>query len=520
MVKVNHLIDIFSEQYEKISAKCMENFHTLSLVYCVNSLRTLIPSDELIVDISSRDTLSIYIYDSEEEDDDIAISYYSSQNNWEEFCTDYANLNNNNKKRLIKIEVSKKVGLDCHSIYNYDLFCTFLKDSQPFALIGQLADFSKNGIYVFEWNDNSIPTFVTSKFHFRGKGKIVSSEVSIKSEDERGRCISKASYLCSSTGFRGSLLPEDLFPINSEDSFLKRIFNKLSMLYALCFILDYTQIEKNELKYKLNGFKSIVGTFDLSQSIEESTQKIIQKIYLWGYQGGDIDDKILIIRNILSLNIDANTLNVHSNTFDAIISNYKIYQKENVRQYLDLRNNIVRDIKRYQDSIISAIDNFEDTFKKMSISLLSFFFISVVLSILSFALSSNRHIPDAVILCCIALCLISLWYHKKERKWLNGRIAYLESRFKNSKKYYEDLLGKKELKNFFDEENNSDNKDEQFRTSKIDEFSNLWKCSTGIILVVLLLVLILNHIHPLIQIVQMLGQLIDVLRNLSSSIAK
>lgn len=99
------------------------------------------------------------------------------------------------------------------------------------------------------------------------------------------------------------------------------------------------------------------------------------------------------------------------------------------------------------------------------------------------------------------------------------RIAYLESRFKNSKKYYEDLLGKEELRNFFDEENNSDNKDEQFRTKKIDEFSNLWKWTSVIILVVLVLVLILNHIHPLIQIAKILEQLVDAIRNLSSFIA-
>lgn len=96
----------------------------------------------------------------------------------------------------------------------------------------------------------------------------------------------------------------------------------------------------------------------------------------------------------------------------------------------------------------------------------------------------------------------------------------MEGRFKSGKKYFEDLLGKEELKNFFEEGNDLDNKDEQFRNHKIDEFSNLWKWSTGIILAVLLLVLILNHIHPLIQITQMLGQLIDALRNLSSSIAK
>lgn len=519
MVKINHLIDIFSEQSKKLSDKCMENFHTLSLIYCVNSLRDLIPSDEPTVDIPDRDAVSIYIYESDDEDDDVVISYHSTQNNWAEFYSDYANLNKN-EKRLIKIGVSKKVGSDCHSIYNYELFCAFLEESQPFALIGQLSDFSKDGIYVFEWNDDSIPTFITSKFHFRSKGKIVSSETTIKTLDERSRSISKASYLCSSTGFKGTLLPEDLFPINTEDSLLKRLFGKLSMLYAFCFLLDYTFIEKNELKYKLNGFKSIAGTFDLSKPIEESTQKIIYNIYLWGYQGGDIDDKILIIRNILSLNIDITTFNVHPNTFDAIISNYKIYQKENVRQYLDLRNNIVRDIRKYQGSILNAIDNFEDTFKKISITLLSFFFISLILSILSFSLSSNRHIPDAVIFCCMAISVVSFVYYYKERNWLWERIGHLEKGFKESRKYFEDLLGKEELKSFFDDSGDDEKEDVKYRKKKINEFSKLWKWTNIIISVLLVVLLYLNHHHPLQEIIQYLQEILIELRNSSSSMAE
>lgn len=61
MVNVNHLIEIFSEQFEKISEKCMENFHTLSLVYCITSLRDIIPAEKIITDIPARDSVSIYI---------------------------------------------------------------------------------------------------------------------------------------------------------------------------------------------------------------------------------------------------------------------------------------------------------------------------------------------------------------------------------------------------------------------------------------------------------------------------
>lgn len=516
MNSVFEIINIFSERYNQIPEKCTEDFYTLTLLYQIDSLKTLIPQNGINEDIPSRDILSVSIYDSADVEDDVVLKYCSSNNDWTEFIVEYNRLDKI-IKRVIKIEISKDVEGQEHSIYSFDLFGNYLKSSNTVSILGQLCVFLNSDICEFEFQEDQIPPFSTSKFHFHGKGKKIIKTVLSKSIEERERCISKAGFLCSSTEFKGELIPDDIFPILSDNVFLKKLFDKLSTIYALCFLLDYTIEEQNFLSYKLNGFKSIAGKWSLVQDINENTANVINRIYTWGYNGGDIDDKILIIRNILSLNIDPTALVLHSNTFDAILSNYKIYQKENVRQYLDLRNNVVKNIQRYQDSILEAIDDFEDTFKKLSISLLSFFFISVVLSILSFALSSNRHIPDAVILCCMALCVISLWYYRKERRWLDNRIKYLEDRFKNGKKYFEDLLGKEELKNFFEDGNDSDNKDEQFRTSKIDEFSNLWKWSTGIILVVLLLVLILNHIHPLVQITKMLGQLIDVFRDLSSS---
>lgn len=516
MNSVFEIIQLFSEYTKELSDKCFEDFYTLNLIYQIDSLKDVIPQNGIDVNIPLRDVLSISIYDSIDIDDDVDLKYNSSTNNWNEFFSEYSHLDKT-INRLIKIEISKNTMSHERSIYKFDLFKAYLNSSNPFSILGQLCGFLNSEICEFEFQEEHVVSFATNKFHFHGRGKKIIQNELYKSLEERKRCINKAGFLCSSTEFKGELLPDDIFPIVTENDFLRQFFEKLSTLYALCFLLDYTYVEDSQLNYRLNGFKSIAGKWNLTHDINDKTANEINRIYAWGYNGGDIDDKILIIRNILSLNFDNATLLLQSNTFDAILSNYKIYQKENVRQYLDLRNNVVKDIQKYQDSILQAIDDFEDTFKKLSISLLSFFFISVVLSILSFVLSSNRHIPDPVILCCMALCGISLLYYKKEHKWLDERIEYLERRFMNSKKYYEDLLGKEELKNLYEEENASDNQDTRFRNKKIEGFSNLWKWSTIIILTFLIVVLVLNHIHPLEEIVHLLRQLVDTFGNLSHS---
>lgn len=514
MKSVSEIINVFSNCYERIEEKCGEDFYSLTLFYSSKALNEFLPAI-LDTKVPTRDILSISIFDSNDEDCDIALSYNTSSGNWVEFVEEFGNIDKS-EIRFIKIHVSKKISEDGHSIYDYNLFCAYIENCQPFSLIGLLSCLSSSNTHVFEWQDDHLPSFASSKFQFCGKGKKITAFSSIKTISEREKCVNKAKFLCSSTGIVDNMLPDDFIPIVREDNFLTKLFYKLSTLYALCFLLDHSHVDDNALQYKLNGFKSISGHIDFSQSIDDETSNMVARIYEWVYQGGDIDDKILIIRNILSLNLESTSFSIHPNTFEAILSNYKIYQKENVRQYLDLRNNIVRDIRKYQESILYAIDNFEETFKKISITLLSFFFISLILSILSFSLSSNRHIPDAVILCCLAISSVSFIYYYKERRWLWERIEHLENRFKKNKKYFEDLLGKEELKNFFDDSGDSEKEDVRYREKKIEEFSALWKWITIIISIILIIVLVLNHYHPLQEIIISLKDILDSIRNPSS----
>lgn len=518
MKSASEIISVFSQSYERIEERCVEDFYSLTLFYVSKTLTDFLPV-QLDTAIPTRDALSISIFDSNDEDSDVALCYNTSSRNWTEFVKEFEHFDKS-ETRLIKIHISKNTGGDYHSIYDYNLFCTYIGNCQPFSLIGLLSGFSNSTPHVFEWQDVQLPSFASSKFHFCGKGKKLTVSGSIKKISERERCINKAKFLCSSTCIVDNMLPDDLTPIVREDDVLTKLFYKLSTLYTLSFLLDHSHVENDTLSYKLNGFKSISGHLAFSQNIDYETTAMVARIYEWGYQGGDIDDKILIIRNILSLNLDSSVFRIHPNTFDAILSNYKIYQKENVRQYLDLRNNIVRDIRKYQGSILNAIDNFEDTFKKISITLLSFFFISLILSILSFSLSSNRHIPDAVILCCMAISSVSFVYYYKERNWLWERIRHIENGFKESRKYFEDLLGKEELKSFFYDSGDDEKEDVKYRKKKIDEFSKLWKWINIIILVLLVVLLVLNHYQPLQEIVQYLQKILIELRNLSLSMAK
>ena len=78
------------------------------------------------------------------------------------------------------------------------------------------------------------------------------------------------------------------------------------------------------------------------------------------------------------------------------------------------------------------------------------------------------------------------------------------------------MLGKEELKNFFDNSGDSEKEDVRYREKKIEEFSTLWKWINIIISLILIIVLALNHYRPLQEIILSLKDILDSIRNTSS----
>lgn len=72
-----------------------------------------------------------------------------------------------------------------------------------------------------------------------------------------------------------------------------------------------------------------------------------------------------LARNILSLNFDKENLKLSETAFEAIKSGYKIYQKENIKQYIEIRNKISDQLIELQNKADKIVASFVSDYKKI-----------------------------------------------------------------------------------------------------------------------------------------------------------
>lgn len=135
------------------------------------------------------------------------------------------------------------------------------------------------------------------------------------------------------------LLPDDFkIIVDYEGNPLSELFHKLEAVLALCMLASNSLIQKENLKLQIIGQRSVEYTYALNKI---GQNQFLYKIYDWIYSGGSSVDKALIARNIICLHCKYEPLiHLDAKVMAAIVSNYNLYLKENVTQYLELKNKV------------------------------------------------------------------------------------------------------------------------------------------------------------------------------------
>ncbi|WP_454990790.1 hypothetical protein, partial [Campylobacter rectus] len=365
----NNIIKLFSSSFKLISQK--ETCDEFIAEYKINVLNNSLFEIDVTDKINVRDQIAIHFFET---DDAESIDYLSTHvNSWNDFV--YELQAKNIQQGKIKIQIEKRLQDGMLSIYSIDKFTEYINTlslSQFFAII----DMHFTTSLVFEIQDELYPEWSTNTIAFVGKdGKYEISDM--ENVNREGR-IKEARNLCYHEIEKYELLPEDLFysQYDRNDS-LQSAFIKACMIYAFSFVFDYSALKNDNYEYKLNGFRTLSGHIEAKQlskiNVDISSCGLIYEIYKWLYLGGSKNDKINIARNIISLNIEKESLCINSSTFESILSNYKIYEKENVKQYLQVRNKLSELLIDLQGKISSIVDSFISDFKKIFLTLVSFF---------------------------------------------------------------------------------------------------------------------------------------------------
>lgn len=263
---------------------------------------------------------------------------------------------------------------------------------------------------------------------------------------ERDKIIEKrdkVSYFKNSKN--SNLVPNDFnfSQINFEG--YKDYFDSLKIVLLTIFISDSSVVESESLTYRLKGYKlisekKIVSTINMSR-IDE-----IYNIYSWAYGDGSFIDKIGLARNIITIHSKENSIfNIEDGTMNSLSSGYDIYLKDNIKQYIDIKNKLSEFIMSQSDKAIEITKSMYNNFKVIIWTFITFFianFISKIFSLVGTDIKfSNQALIVSFVFTLISICYLILSWREvtSDTKNLVDRFDLIEERYK-------DLLNEMDLK--------------------------------------------------------------------------
>lgn len=420
--------------------------------------------------LQPRDSLNLVIIFGEAD----PISYDSSSGDFAQFVinlkTEYAHQTDEPIKAVITIYKKK----ESHIITIYDLNI-FTSSLAKFSVTEVLSifdrAFSKNQALNFEVL-NLDKAFNTATLFFNPVG-IPYTQTTL----DRLKCIENLSSSSYFTSIEEHCLTPDDFKLLSSNAIyaaLNALFDHYSTILSVIYLFDITSIKDNELEFKINGYKSIKGAINLSKYPILNSEEYYD-IYQWVYNGGNLNDKIGLARNIISLHFQkSGELSLSGSPFQSIKSSYKVYEKQNVKQYIEIRNKISDQLIDFNNRANKIIETFASGFQRSALAIITFYTSAIVLKVLGKGDGEFRNVftLDATVLSIAFLFCSILYYYVSRWEVLQQRERFINS-YNNLKERYTDLLDAEDIDRIL-------NKDKEFKqdlnfiNAKLKIFSRMW----------------------------------------------
>lgn len=494
----------FSSDPSLLEDQCKEDDFELVVCYNLSDLDKPLPAQVNLQGLSARDVLEIGILDSVNSEA-TSLAFYSSNNeeySWADFCKSYDGLDKD-EVLYLKLRIGKNVRNQVLSIYSIDLYVKYLEQLSLKSLLICFGRLIEGQNFLFECQNDRVQVH-TRKMAFVPLNVTPVQRDSTDDAYSTRKIINKANCLCCNDYIRHGILPSDFLvrvKVDNDNKSLRlaNVLNRLSIAYALCFMADFLSINGESIFYKINGYKVLSGEIKLSD-IEPDCAESWVNVYSWIYHGGNTNDKMAIARNIISLNLeDIIKLTLNDKVQEAIDSNYRIYEKENVKQYIEVRNDISKQLRIYQKDIIGIVDSFNNDCKKILFTFLTFLFTSVLIRVLAKNMTSTILIPNEIAIILLVYCFISLGYFKYDRWELDNKIRFFDEQYNKTRSFYKEILSQSEMEElFFDKEKNG--KYIAFQNERKTKYRKFWHRSVLICIIGLLSILFINNYASIIVI--------------------
>lgn len=371
------------------------------------------------------------------------------------------------------------------SVYDDVAFYEYIKEKEFVHILSVFSNRIVNHRLVFEYQDKQIPTLFSSSICFKSADR--PAEWRSLDDDSWKKKFEKSRELCHWHKNNVNITPDDLyFEQDGEGIFnLKELLDKSCLVFTWMHLVDYVQFKEDCVELFLSGLKSYLLSIP-SNNIENKDYDVsslapLFSIYQWCYSEGDYFDKIMIVRNILSLNIDKEKLSIPESTIHSVDSNFKILQKENVEHYLKLRNDLSDKLIELQKSINELVDGYLSEYKKNIVAFLSFIVPMIVVRAITKGQILEMFSPRLLLIIVTSLFL-SYVYYRFSRKEYKVKADMMRKQFRLIKERYHEVLSEGEIEFIFADSNEEDEKSYvSFLKEKENYISNIWVGTLGII---------------------------------------
>ena len=348
--------------------------------------------------------------------------------------------------------ITKTKHNDTLTIYDYALFLNHINGLAVTESLNAFQNKLAEKLVLEIWSEK-YERFNTSSIAFIKKDD---EQPILTGNDDGKKRKEKCEELCQWNNRCTNLTPEDLHIVNKEaDGKFSGLFDQLCLLLCSCFIADFSSMDKMRLTLRLSGYKMMmmesqsVKTKDLE--FDTTSMEQWYKIYDWCYTGGYTSDRLSIARNIISLNCpNINKLKLNNSTMDAIKSNFKIFEKDNVRQYIKIRNDVSKTLLDMQERVNAIVEGFTGDFHKSVISLGTFFLTVIVVRVIADGDIAGAFTGNIALLSLtfIALSAVNLIY---SRMSLCRKEKLFTKHYEQLKQRYSQLLSNEEKQKMFED---------------------------------------------------------------------
>ena len=374
----------------------------------------------LIQYIPQRDRIKITLQD---ENDRICNLTITDEDSYKKFVSDTLS----DEIIDVRIRIDKEVVENHFSIYSFN---EFVKDILSLSIEEVMMSFScllklSPDFLIFDVY-SPITMFATKTMFFvpYGNGMITTDFDRIR----RIQDCKDVSYFYNFDTYE--ILPDDFkITIDYANNPLTELFQKIMVVLSISFIATSSSINENQLKGIINGQRTTEYCCEINQL---QNNQILYGIYNWIYTDGNSIDKAIIARNVISLHCRyVSITDIDEKVMASIQSNYNLYLKENVKDYLELKNKVAEFISDTVSKTGEYATSMLDKFKSNLIAIFGFIFTVILANIVSDQPLDNIFTREITIL--VECVLVGSFVYLL--------ICYFQSRYEIGKVYdsYEQL---------------------------------------------------------------------------------